>query len=435
MSDDGQHVSRRALLAGTVLGATVLSAAPARALTAAGTAARAGTGTRSRSRPAGVIRTRTASGHTLLAQPLANPDGSNRVVQVIDVNRLGHVLAEIDAGAGAANRYPTAIWADGRVTVLPPPVADASSWGGRRLNDWDQVAGYYTIGGRTHATLWTGGVPRVLDIGTVYSDATAINNRGQVAVFGYDVPSGDTATPSRACLVDGTTVTTIAPPPSREGIPFSATAVNDRGEALMFGSIPQSSLHAAYLWRNGTVVTDFTDIDGAWSLQGLGGLNDRGDVVGDYYSRSGAPLTRAFLWSGGTLTTFTGPGNGTASVSGYNLTRPLNDRGDVTGSSNSGTSWHTFLRSDGTVTDLGSAGGRTADPAGVNNARQVAGTAIVTDTSWFAFLWRAGETIVITPPPGYATTSALWITEQGDVVGWAATADRSRTDYFRWTVL
>lgn len=429
MSDNGQRISRRAVLAGTALGATALSAAPARALTAAGT------GARSSSRPAGVIRTRTASGHTLLAQPLANPDGSNRVVQIMDVNRRGHVLAEIDAGAGAAQRYPTAIWANGRVTLLPPPVADASSWSARRLNDLDQAAGYYTIGGRTHATLWTGGVPRVLDIGTAYSQATAINNLGQVAVFGYDVPSGDTATPSRACLVDGTTVTTINPPPSREGIPFSATAVNDRGEALMFGSIPQSSMHTAYLWRNGTVVTDFTDIDGAWTLQGLGGLNDRGDVVGDYNSRSGAPLTRAFLWSGGTLTTFTGPNNGTASASEYRITRPLNDRGDVTGSSNSGTDWHTFLRSGGTVTDLGSAGGRTAAPVGVNNARQVAGTAIVTNDSWFAFLWRAGETIDITPPPGYATTSASWITEQGDVVGWAATADRSRTDYFRWTVL
>jgi hypothetical protein len=67
MSDRGPGIGRRALLTGTVLGATALSAAPARALTEAGKGGRKA--------PAGVIRTRTVSGHTVLAQPLADPDG------------------------------------------------------------------------------------------------------------------------------------------------------------------------------------------------------------------------------------------------------------------------------------------------------------------------------------------------------------------------
>ncbi|WP_225844750.1 hypothetical protein [Streptomyces sp. HPF1205] len=432
----GQGIGRRAVVAGMALGATALSTAPARALTAGrAKAPAAGTGARPGRTPAAVTRWRTASGHTVLARPLANPDGSNPLVEIWDVNRHGHVLGMIDAGEGTTPQWPSAIWADGRVTVLPPPVADAADCGARHLNDSDQAAGYYTVGGRTHATLWTGGVPRVLDIGTVYSEATALNNLGQVAVFGYDVPSGDTATPSKACLVDGTTVTTIAPPPARQGITFSAVAVNDRGEALMRGYIPQSPMRLAYLWRDGTTVADFTDIDGTWSLMGVAGLNSRGDVVGDYSSQSGPPTTRAFLWSGGTLTTFTGPHNGTASVSDYSIQRALNDLGDVVGFSNSAVGQRPFLRSGGTATDLGTLGGTSARAVGVNNARQVAGGSSLANGSWSAFLWRAGEMIAITPPPGYAGTGASAITEQGDVLGWATTVDGTRTDYFRWTVL
>lgn len=428
MSGNGQGISRRTVLAGTVLGATALSAAPARALAVAGRGSRA----------AGVVRTRTASGHTLLARPLANPDGSNRLIQIRDVNRLGHVLGMIDAGESAAQRYPTAVWANGRVTVLPPPVADASDCGANFLNDADQAAGYVIVGGRTHAVLWTGGVPRVLDIGTVYSEATALNNLGQVTVRGYNQPSGDSATWNTVCLVDGAAVTTIAPLPGmNSNVEYTATAVNNRGEVLLLGSVPQGGPRYGFLWRNGTVVADFTHVGGSPAsntFQDFGGLNPQGQVVGTFLSPSGPPLTRVFFWSGGTLTTFTGPDNGTASVSG--LSRPLNDRGDVTGFSNTDTTQHPFLWSGGQAVDLGALDGGYTEAAGLNNVRQVAGTSTSTDrSSSSAFLWRAGEMIRITPPPGYATTAASWITEQGDVLGWATTADRSRSDYFRWTVL
>jgi probable HAF family extracellular repeat protein len=424
MGSGGRGISRRAVLAGTVLGATAVSVVPAHALTAAGM------GAPPKRRPAASVRSRAAGGHTLLARPLANPDGSNPLIQIRDVNRYGQVLGMIDAGESAMQRWPSAIWANGRVTVLPSPVAGASDCSATSLNDRGQAAGYYTVNGRTYATVWTGGVPRVLDIDTVYSRATALNNLGQVAVFGYDEPSGETATWSTVCLVGGTTVTTVSPPPSRSGMTFTARAVNDRGEVLMVGSLPQSSWHSAFLWRDGAVVADFTDVGGTWSLQGVGGLNARGDVVGDYYS----PGPRAFRWSGGALTTFTGPGDGTASVSDLSIWRALNDAGDVVGYSSSSAGHRAFVWSGGGATDLGTLGGTRTDPVGINNNRQIAGGSQFADGSYRAFLWRAGEMIAITPPPGYATTAASAITEQGDVLGRATTADGSRSEYFRWTV-
>jgi hypothetical protein len=161
------------------------------------------------------------------------------MVQISDVNRYGHVLGMIDRGPGASPRWPSAIWANGRVTVLPSPVADAADCGATRLNDRGQAAGYYTVGGRQHAAVWTAGVPRVLDIGTIYSQATALNNLGQVTVLGYNEPSGETPIWHTVCLVDGTSVTTVSPPPTESGMTFSAVAVNDRSEVLMAGSVPR----------------------------------------------------------------------------------------------------------------------------------------------------------------------------------------------------
>lgn len=419
MGVGGRGIGRRTLLAGAVAGVTALSAGPARA---------AGAGAR---KTAG--RVYGSGGHTVVATPLANADGSLPLVQIRDVNRLGQVLGMLDAGDGATPRWPSAIWADGRVTVLPPPVADAADCGATRLNDRGQAAGYYTVGGRSHATVWTGGIPRVLDIGTVYSRAYALNGAGQAAVQGYDQPSGDTATWNTVCLVDGAAVTTVA---AGAGTGYSVSGLNDRGEVLVSTYVPQGGPRGAYLWRDGAVVADFTDVDGSASFlgfQGVGGLNACGDVVGDYNSPYGAPDPRVFHWSDGTLSTVTGPGGSGAWVSDPSVRRALNDGGDFVGVSSSSAGNRPFLWSGGTLTDIGSLGGRLAYPVGVNNARQVAGVSQRADGSYGAFLWRDGELIDLAPPPGFDAVSAAAITEQGDVLGSASSG--SSAAYFRFTVL
>lgn len=425
MSDGRHGISRRAVLAGTVLGATALSAAPARAL--AGTGGRAG-------RTATGTSSYRAGGHTIVARPLANADGSNPLVQIRDVNRAGQVLGMLDAGEDATFRWPTAIWADGRVTVLPSPVEGAADCGATCLNDRGQAAGYYTVGGRDHATLWTDGVPRVLDIGTAYSRAYALNNAGQVAVRGYDVPSGETATWNTVCLVAGTDVTTVK---AVSGTGLGVKAVNDRGEVLVTTLVPQGGPRGAFLWRDGAVVADFTDVDGvpdSNSFQGVAGLDVCGDVVGDYNSWEGGPNPRVFRWSGGTLSTLAIPGDRGAWVSEPPIQRPLNDAGDFVGISAGSTGNRPFLWSYGAVTDIGTLGGRLAYPVDINNGRQVTGISERADGSYGAFLWRGGELIDLAPPPGFDGITVDAITEQGDVLG-SAFATGSTGVYFRFTVL
>jgi probable HAF family extracellular repeat protein len=255
-----------------------------------------------------------------------------------------------------------------------------------------------------------------------------------VAVRGYDQPSGETATWNTVCLVDGTAVTTVE---AVSGKGLSPVAVNDRGEVLVSTYVPQGGPRGAFLWRDGSVVADFSDVDGDagfLGLQGVAGLNVCGDVVGDYNSPLGGPNPRVFHWSGGTLSTVTGPGDSSAWVSDSRIRRPLNDAGDFVGVSSTTAGNRPFLWSRGTVTDLGSLGGRLAYPVGVNNARQVAGVSQRADGSYGAFLWRAGELIDIAPPPGFDGISVDAITEQGDVLG-SAFADGSAGVYFRFTVV
>lgn len=417
MGIGGHGVRRRTILAGAVAGVTALSAAPARAAGARKLAS----------------RTYDSGGHTVIATPLANADGSQPLVQIRDVNRAGQVLGMLDAGEGATPRWPSAVWANGRVTVLPPPVEDAADCGATRLNDAGQAAGYYTVGGRSQATVWTGAVPRVLDIGTAYSRAYALNNAGQVAVQGYDQPSGDTASWNTLCLVEGTTVTTVA---AGAGAGHNVAGLNDRGEVLVSTYVPQGGPRGAYLWRDGAVVADFTDVDGSASFlgfQGVAGVNACGDVVGDYNSPYAAPNPQVFRWSGGTLSTVTGPGDSSAWVTDTRIRRALNDAGDFIAVSGASTGSHPLLWSYGTLTDIGTLGGRVAYPVALNNARQITGISQRADGSYGAFLWRAGEMIDLAPPPGFDTIAVDAVTEQGDVLGRASTA--SGTAYFRFTVL
>jgi probable HAF family extracellular repeat protein len=430
MGDDRQRIARRTVLAGTALGAAALAVAPAQAAQAAQAASSA--------REAGPGAARPRPRGKVTARPLANADGSHPLVLLRDVSRSGQVLGMLDLGDGAADRWPDAVWADGTVTVLQSPVAGASC-NAVSVNDLGQAAGDHVVAGRQTATVWTGGEPRVLDIGTLYSTATAVNNLGQVAVRGWNEPGGETATWNTVCLVDGDTVTTVTPPASANGMGLHAQGVDDSGRVLVVGFRPQSGDRAAFLWRDGAVVADFSHIDGYptyFGLQGVAGPNARGDVAGDYYPAvsGGGPLPRGFLWSAGALHDVPGLGGGNAMVTLFGG-RPLNDLGDVVGCTDLGSGVrHPFLLSGGSSTDLGTLGGTSAHPVAVNNRREVAGDSTLSDGTIRAFLWRSGGTTAITPPQGYATTSAFGLTEQGQVIGQAVTADGSAAGYFAWTV-
>jgi probable HAF family extracellular repeat protein len=410
----GERISRRSMVAGTVLGIASLAAEPARAV--AGTVP-------------GKARARLPRPrHRITTEPLISADGSLALFTIDDVNRLGQVVGRVIVGSSSS----AALWEDGELTLLPTSVAGGYSTPSR-LNDQGTVVGYCIAGGLSYATAWTGGVPRLLDIGTVQSTAEAINDNGLVVVRGWNQPSGETLAWSELCVVQDGTVTAITPPPSAAGTSLNAAALNNRGDVLVRGSYPQSGITYGFLWRDGATVADFTHIGGgsSYTLGSISGLNARGQVVGDY-ANPGLAASLSFLWTGSTLTDIDGLGGETTNV-GIFGTHPLNDLGDVAGFTDLAPGdRHAFLWSAGTATDLGGLGGTSAYPVGVNNQRDVAGNATKADGTSAAFLWRDGELIELPPPAGYTSCSAVRITEQGTVLGFATTPTTSR--YFRWTV-
>jgi probable HAF family extracellular repeat protein len=70
----------------------------------------------------------------------------------------------------------------------------------------------------------------------------------------------------------------------------------------------------------------------------------------------------------------------------------------------------------------------------VNNLGEVAGTSETADGTMRAFLWRRGELIALDPPGDqYVTTSAAWLTDQGEVLGYARNESGGEAA-FTWTV-
>ena len=80
--------------------------------------------------------------------------------------------------------------------------------------------------------------------------------------------------------------------------------------------------------RHGFILTDgisTTITCGNPSLAYAYGINNAGDVVGEYYTGPNDSVTSGFLWSNGTCTTINYPGSPTTSISG------INDAGMIVG--------------------------------------------------------------------------------------------------------
>jgi probable HAF family extracellular repeat protein len=201
----------------------------------------------------------------------------------------------------------------------------------------------------------------------------------------------------------------------------------------------------ATLWK-GDQVLDLGTFGGHWSL-GLT-LNDKGEVVGFASNAIPDPLalflggtqTRAFLWRDGVLQDLgTLGGNDAEALS-------VNQRGQVAGISYTNSTandttgiptLHPFLWEHGRMIDLGTLGGTYAGSGScsfgaiscnslflegsllVNNRGQVMGTSSLTgDQTYHPFLWENGNMKDLGTLGG-DTGVAVWLTETGDVVGYA----------------
>jgi probable HAF family extracellular repeat protein len=201
----------------------------------------------------------------------------------------------------------------------------------------------------------------------------------------------------------------------------------------------------AAFWKDGEII-DLGTFGGRWSVSLT--LNDEGEVVGFASNAISDPLalflggtqTRAFLWRDGVLHDLGTLGGDDAEA------LSVNQSGQVAGisytnSTANGTTGiptlHPFLWEHGKMTDLGTLGGTFAGSGSclfsaifcnslflegallINNRGQIMGTSsLAGDQMYHPFLWEDGH-IKDLGTLGGDIGVAVWLTDTGDVVGYA----------------
>jgi probable HAF family extracellular repeat protein len=261
------------------------------------------------------------------------------------------------------------------------------------INNTGQVVGYsYNtyVGYDPRATLWNGTTLTALgSLGVGASQALGINDAGQVAgAVNFSTTSNDW----HATVWNGTTITDLG-----SGHAF---AINNTGQVV---GINYANSHAT-LW-NGTTSIDLGDSSGIGSSAYA--INNAGQVAGF----SGYQAT---LWNGTTATYLDGLGGLGSRAHG------INDAGQVAGYSwtmgNADT--HATLWNGTAITDLGSGIAKA-----INNTGQVVGQASTTNGQ-HATLWNGTTATDLNIFLDAATISAGWvlataddINENGSIVG------------------
>jgi probable HAF family extracellular repeat protein len=243
-------------------------------------------------------------------------------------------------------------------------------------------------------------------------------------------------------------------PPSEENC-SNAGAVNASGESAGTSEIDEVDPVLgvkeirAVLWKQGEIINLGT-LGGRVSVGSVGGINNRGQVVGaatnailDPFSflyslagNSNGTQTRAFLWQHGVmqdLGTLGGPDawaffvNERSQIAGQSYTNSTPN--PVTGIPTQ----DPFLWEDGRMIDLGTLGGTLGVPSALNNRGQVIGTSnLAGDNIADPFLWDRGKLIdLFTDTIGGNPILAFAINDRGEIVG-AAAFPNAPFDAFLW---
>jgi probable HAF family extracellular repeat protein len=268
-----------------------------------------------------------------------------------------------------------------------------------------------------------------------------------------------------------------------------ANAIDDKGSAAGFSTLPSDQSTHAFLWQRG-VMTDLGTLGGPNSITSFSPFSDRGEIGGAAETPVpdpngedacffGTQLTcRPVVWHDGTITELPtlGGNNGAANqvnnrgqVAGtaensvllppclQGLALPviwensgivqlplfpgdqagvalaINDKGRAVGFTATCTGGHALIWEDGTATNLGSLGGTFASAAAINNQDQVVGSSnLAGDTTFHAFLWQDGVMTDLGTLPDHSLSAAFGINSKGQIVGQSCSDGEVDCRAFLW---
>jgi len=240
------------------------------------------------------------------------------------------------------------------------------------INDSTQTTGAYDDSSQvTHGFLLQGGTFSSFDVpnGVGATQPEGINDSTEVTGTYYDAGTG--LEPGFLRQPDGSVVD-IVPPHS--GGYTEAHGINNSGTIVGrdIGAVSQG-----FQLSNGTYT--YIDVPGATNTS-IFGINNLGDIVGDYVDASG--VQHGFVMSNGIVTTIDFPGSTNTNAQG------INDSGEIVGSTVVSNVRHGYLYSNGTFTQIDYPGASTAgsgaplsgtDVHGINASGEIVGS--YTDTA------------------------------------------------------
>ncbi len=245
------------------------------------------------------------------------------VISGFTYTKTGSFVAFTYSGYTATGHY-----ADGTFNPVTPGsgtgTRDDTAYG---ISNNGSVVGTTTSQGVTSYSYIGGNFAYFNEPGASTTEARGINNSGTIV--------GSTLGPQGFSYSQGT-FTPIVAPNSPGNVPVSITSVNaiNDGGTIVVSDTDANENNFSYLYQNGSFTT--ITIPGALDVRALG-IDDKGDIVGQYDGTSG---TLAFLLAGGVggiLTPLADPlGRGTIAAS-------INDEGVIVGEYFVGETGHGFI--------------------------------------------------------------------------------------------
>jgi probable HAF family extracellular repeat protein len=199
--------------------------------------------------------------------------------QVIGINNAGQMVGTFGDAAGQLHGF---LATGGRFTTVDVPGSTSTFPFG--INDMGQIVGQFYEGlggpGQRHGFLYSGGSFRTIDIpGSPITFVFGINNAGQLVGGFTDAATART----RGFLLTGGSVITLDIPGSEWTTAYGINSAGDVAGAF-FGVFRGTGAHG-FVYRGGSFQT--IDVPGSITNTRVFGINDAGQLVGDFGDATG----------------------------------------------------------------------------------------------------------------------------------------------------